>query len=127
MSSIVEFWWQVVSQVPNCMGQIDNQIYEYTHSKFESHEHLKHLQAENDFVWSHCFWCIRFSRLCNNNTLYICGTDEYGTATETKALEEGLTPQQICDKYFKIHDAVYQWFNISFDHFGRTTTPEQTE
>ncbi|GFG40008.1 hypothetical protein Cfor_12981 [Coptotermes formosanus] len=69
----------------------------------------------------------RFSRLCNNNTLYICGTDEYGTATETKALEEGLTPQQICDKYFKIHDAVYRWFNISFDHFGRTTTPEQTE
>lgn len=69
----------------------------------------------------------RFSRLCNNNTLYICGTDEYGTATETKALEEGLTPQQICDKYFKIHDAVYKWFNISFDHFGRTTTAEQTE
>ncbi|XP_069704036.1 methionine--tRNA ligase, cytoplasmic isoform X2 [Periplaneta americana] len=69
----------------------------------------------------------RFSRLCNNNTLYICGTDEYGTATETKALEEGLSPQQICDKYFKIHDAVYQWFNISFDNFGRTTTTEQTE
>ncbi|KAB0804650.1 hypothetical protein PPYR_01620 [Photinus pyralis] len=68
----------------------------------------------------------RFSRLCNYNTLYICGTDEYGTATETKALEEGLTPQQICDKYFEIHNAIYRWFNIGFDHFGRTTTPEQT-
>ncbi|KAK7794459.1 hypothetical protein R5R35_003822 [Gryllus longicercus] len=68
----------------------------------------------------------RYCRLCNHNTLYICGTDEYGTATETKALEEGLTPQQICDKYFLIHDAVYKWFNISFDYFGRTTTPEQT-
>ncbi|XP_077996751.1 methionine--tRNA ligase, cytoplasmic-like isoform X1 [Glandiceps talaboti] len=68
----------------------------------------------------------RFSRLTNNNTLYICGTDEYGTATETKALEEGLTPKQICDKYFKLHDEIYQWFEISFDYFGRTTTQQQT-
>ncbi|KRT83814.1 tRNA synthetase, partial [Oryctes borbonicus] len=69
----------------------------------------------------------RFSRLCNYNTLFICGTDEYGTATETKALEEGLTPQQICDKYFEIHNSIYRWFNIGFDYFGRTTTPEQTK
>ena len=57
----------------------------------------------------------------------MCGTDEYGTATETKALEEGLTPEEICDKYFKLHDEVYKWFDISFDHFGRTTTPQQTK
>ncbi|XP_050300955.1 methionine--tRNA ligase, cytoplasmic [Anthonomus grandis grandis] len=69
----------------------------------------------------------RYSRLCNNNTLYICGTDEYGTATETKALEEGLNCQEICDKYFKIHKEIYDWFNISFDQFGRTSTPFQTE
>ncbi|CAG9858998.1 unnamed protein product [Phyllotreta striolata] len=69
----------------------------------------------------------RFSRLCNHNTLYLCGTDEYGTATETKALEEGLTCQQICDKYHKIHKEIYEWFNISFDHFGRTSTPHQKE
>ena len=61
------------------------------------------------------------------NTLYICGTDEYGTATETKAIEEGLTPQQICDKYFQLHQQVYDWFGISFDHFGRTTTANQTK
>ncbi|CAG9766282.1 unnamed protein product [Ceutorhynchus assimilis] len=69
----------------------------------------------------------RYSRLCNNNTLFICGTDEYGTATETKALEEGLSCQAICDKYFKIHEEIYKWFNISFDQFGRTSTPFQTE
>lgn len=68
----------------------------------------------------------RFCRLRNYNTLYVCGTDEYGTATETKALEEKLTPQEICNKYFEIHDAIYKWFNINFDIFGRTTTPEQT-
>ncbi|KAL0859026.1 hypothetical protein ABMA27_010878 [Loxostege sticticalis] len=69
----------------------------------------------------------RYCRLCDYNTLYICGTDEYGTATETKALEEGITPQQICDKYFEIHNSVYRWFNIGFDYFGRTSTKEQTE
>lgn len=69
----------------------------------------------------------RYCRLRGYNTLYICGTDEYGTATETKAIEEGLTPQQICDKYFKHHQQVYDWFGISFDHFGRTTTANQTK
>ncbi|BES94329.1 synthetase [Nesidiocoris tenuis] len=71
-----------------------------------------------------------FARYCRSrgyNTLFVCGTDEYGTATENKALEEGLTPQQICDKYFAIHRDIYQWFSIEFDHFGRTTTPAQTE
>lgn len=69
----------------------------------------------------------RYSRLRQWNTLYLCGTDEYGTATETKAMEEGLTPQEICDKYHAIHVDIYRWFNISFDTFGRTTTPLQTK
>ncbi|XP_050404697.1 methionine--tRNA ligase, cytoplasmic isoform X2 [Patella vulgata] len=71
-----------------------------------------------------------FSRYCrqrNYNCVYICGTDEYGTATENKAMEEGLTPQQVCDKYNKLHTQIYDWFNISFDYFGRTTTKEQTK
>ncbi|XP_055973479.1 methionine--tRNA ligase, cytoplasmic isoform X1 [Sorex fumeus] len=68
----------------------------------------------------------RYSRLRQWNTLYLCGTDEYGTATETKAMEEGLTPKEICDKYHAIHADIYRWFNISFDIFGRTTTPHQT-
>lgn len=59
--------------------------------------------------------------------LYICGTDEYGTATETKAMEEGVTPREICDKYNKLHVQIYKWFNIDFDYFGRTTTDQQTE
>ncbi|KAM8977821.1 methionine--tRNA ligase, cytoplasmic isoform 2-T2 [Pelodytes ibericus] len=69
----------------------------------------------------------RYCRLRNWNSLYVCGTDEYGTATETKAMEEGLTPQQICDKYNAVHTAIYKWFNISFDYFGRTTTQLQTD
>lgn len=44
-----------------------------------------------------------------------------------QALEEGLTPQQICDKYNKIHADIYEWFDIAFDKFGRTPTWQQTE
>ncbi|KAF5741681.1 methionine--tRNA ligase [Tripterygium wilfordii] len=69
----------------------------------------------------------RYCRLRGYNAIYICGTDEYGTATETKALEEKCTPQEICDKYHAIHRDVYKWFDISFDEFGRTSSPQQTE
>jgi methionyl-tRNA synthetase len=69
----------------------------------------------------------RFCRLKGYETLYVCGTDEYGTATETRAQEEGVSPKELCDRYFVIHDDIYKWFNIAFDKFGRTSTPEQTE
>ena len=69
----------------------------------------------------------RYCRLRGYDTLYICATDEYGTATEIKALESKTTPQEICDKYYQIHKEVYQFFNISFDYFGRTSTPEHTQ
>jgi methionyl-tRNA synthetase len=69
----------------------------------------------------------RFCRARGYDTLFICGTDEHGTATETKALEEGLTPKQICDKYFQIHKSIYEWFGCSFDAFGRTSTDTHKE
>lgn len=71
-----------------------------------------------------------FARFCRSRgyeTMYICGTDEYGTASETRALKEGVTPRELCDHYHKIHKAIYEWFNISFDYFGRTSTEKQTE
>jgi len=69
----------------------------------------------------------RFCRLRGYETLYVCGTDEYGTATETKALEEGITPRELCDRFYVVHRDIYAWFGISFDKFGRTSTPQQTE
>lgn len=69
----------------------------------------------------------RFCRLKGYQTLYVCGTDEYGTATETKALEEGVSPRELCDRFHELHKGIYSWFNISFDRFGRTSTPQQTE
>ncbi|MBN2510921.1 MAG: methionine--tRNA ligase [Spirochaetales bacterium] len=69
----------------------------------------------------------RFCRLKGYETLYVCGTDEYGTATETKALEEGVSPKELCDRFYAVHDEIYKWFNIQFDHFGRTSTEKQTQ
>ena len=69
----------------------------------------------------------RFCRIRGYQTLYVCGTDEYGTATETKAAEEGISPRQLCDRYYTVHDDIYRWFRIAFDKFGRTSTPIQTE
>jgi len=70
-----------------------------------------------------------FARFCRSRgyeTLYVCGTDEYGTATETRAREEGISPKELCTRYYEIHTDIYQWFNIAFDKWGRTSTPEQT-
>ncbi|KAF4464579.1 methionyl-tRNA synthetase [Fusarium albosuccineum] len=69
----------------------------------------------------------RYCRARGANTLYVGGTDEYGTTTEARALVENCTPQELCDKYHAIHADVYKWFDISFDIFGRTTTKLQTE
>ncbi len=71
-----------------------------------------------------------FSRFCRSKgyeTLYICGTDEYGTASETKALQENIDPKTLCDRYHVIHSDIYKWFEIDFDYFGRTSSLKQTE
>jgi methionyl-tRNA synthetase len=69
----------------------------------------------------------RYCRSRGYRTLYVGGTDEYGTATEFKAVQEGLTPREVCDKYHAAHKDIYKWFAISFDQFGRTSTSKQTE
>lgn len=71
-----------------------------------------------------------FARFCRSRgyeTLYVCGTDEYGTATETKAQEDGVSPRELCDHYFEEHRKIYEWFAIDFDIFGRTSNEECTE
>ncbi len=69
----------------------------------------------------------RYARLRGWNTLYICGTDEYGTATEALARKRNMAPREVCDEFFRIHTEVYEWFGISFDYWGRTSTPKHSE
>lgn len=69
----------------------------------------------------------RFCRARGYPTLYVCGTDEYGTATEIKAAQEKVSPKQLCDTYHQKHREIYDWFGIKFDAFGRTSHPIHTE
>ncbi len=69
----------------------------------------------------------RFLRLMHKDVISVLGTDEHGTTSETKALEEGLTPKQLCDKYYAIHTEIYEWFNCEFDCYGRTSSKKNAE
>jgi len=69
----------------------------------------------------------RFLRLQNKDVISVLGTDEHGTTTEAKALEEGLTPRQITDKYSKLQKEIYDWFLCDFDCWGRTSSKENFE
>lgn len=69
----------------------------------------------------------RFLRLQKYDVISVIGTDEHGTTTEVKALQEGITPQEICEKYFAIHKKIYEWFNTSYDCIGRTSSKENTQ
>ena len=42
-------------------------------------------------------------------------------------MEEGVTPRELCDKYNKTHAEIYEWFEIGFDIFGRTSTQQQKD
>ncbi|CAG8465191.1 8314_t:CDS:2, partial [Cetraspora pellucida] len=70
---------------------------------------------ETEPITDYCSLCTtvyvffeRYSRSRNYNTLFICGTDNYGTATETKAQEEGISCQELCDKYHSLHAKIYK-------------------
>ena len=52
----------------------------------------------------------RYCRMRGYNVMFVSGTDEYGTTTLVKALEEQTTPQEICDKYHALHRSIYEWF-----------------
>jgi methionyl-tRNA synthetase len=69
----------------------------------------------------------RFCRLSSYETILIGGTDEYGTAIEIASKQAGRTPEELCDFFFKLHKEIYDWFNISYDNFSRTSRPIHTE
>ena len=66
---------------------------------------------------------VRFLRLKKDDVLFICGSDEHGAAITLRAKKEGISPQEIVDKYHhQIQDA-FQRFGISFDIYHRTSSP----
>ena len=63
----------------------------------------------------------RYQRLQNKDVAFICGSDEHGVAITLKAKKEGITPQQVVDKYHAIIKKSFADFGISFDNYSRTS------
>ncbi|RQO29642.1 methionine--tRNA ligase [Taibaiella sp. KBW10] len=65
---------------------------------------------------------VRFQRAKKNDVKFICGTDEHGVPIAIRAMKEGVSPQEVVDKYHKIIGDSFAGMGISFDIFSRTTT-----
>ncbi len=63
----------------------------------------------------------RYLRLQGKDVAFICGSDEHGVAISMKAKKEGITPQQVIDKYDGIIRKSFEDFGISFDNYSRTS------
>jgi methionyl-tRNA synthetase len=63
----------------------------------------------------------RYLRLQGRDVAFICGSDEHGVAISMKAKKEGITPQEVIDKYHTIIKQSFEDFGISFDNYSRTS------
>lgn len=64
---------------------------------------------------------VRYLRMKGEDVAFVCGSDEHGAAITIRAQKEGITPQQIVDKYHKINKQAFKDFGIAFDIYHRTS------
>lgn len=69
----------------------------------------------------------RFERRLGNDVAFICGSDEHGIPITIRAKKEGVTPQDIVDKYHEIIKKSFSDLGISFDEYSRTTDKKHYE
>ena len=65
---------------------------------------------------------VRYLRLKKEDVLFIGGSDEHGVPITIRARKEGITPQDVVDRYHKLIKDSFEEFGISFDVYGRTTS-----
>jgi methionyl-tRNA synthetase len=65
---------------------------------------------------------VRYLRSNKRDVKFVCGSDENGVPITLKAKKEGITPQQVVDKYHKIIGDSFQEFGVSFDIYHRTSS-----
>jgi methionyl-tRNA synthetase len=70
---------------------------------------------------------VRYQRLKGRDVLYICGSDEYGTAITETARKEGRTPLEVADRYHAVIRDAFVALGIAFDNFSRTSRAVHTE
>ncbi|HQU60890.1 MAG TPA: class I tRNA ligase family protein, partial [Saprospiraceae bacterium] len=66
---------------------------------------------------------VRYLRLLGKDVVWVCGSDEHGAAITIRAKKEGVTPQQIIDKYHELNKSTFDRLGISFDYYHRTSAP----
>ena len=66
---------------------------------------------------------VRYLRACGQDVVFVSGTDEHGVPITIKAKKEGISPQEVVDKYYKIIKESFADFGISFDVYSRTSNP----
>jgi methionyl-tRNA synthetase len=64
---------------------------------------------------------VRYLRAKGEDVLFVCGSDEHGVPITIKARQEGISPQQLVDKYHRIIGDSFRDFGISFDIYSRTS------
>lgn len=69
----------------------------------------------------------RYLRQRGHDVLYICGTDEHGTPAELAAKAAGLPVAEFCAEQHDAQKAIYDGFQLSFDHFGRSSSQQNRE
>ncbi|MEU0074839.1 methionine--tRNA ligase [Streptomyces sp. NPDC006332] len=69
----------------------------------------------------------RYLRQRGHDVLYICATDEHGTPAELAAKEQGIPVAEFCAQAHDAQKAVYDGFNLAFDYFGRSSSPQNHE
>jgi methionyl-tRNA synthetase len=67
---------------------------------------------------------VRFQKTRGNRAVYVCADDTHGTAIQINAMKRGITPQQLIAEIWQRHVADYAGFNIGFDIFYTTDSPE---
>jgi len=65
---------------------------------------------------------VRYLRSTGKDVLFICGSDEHGVPITIKAKKEGITPQQVVDKYHELMKKSFSDFGINFSYYGRTSS-----
>lgn len=65
----------------------------------------------------------RYQRMRGSDVAFICGSDEHGVPITIKAKKEGITPQELVNRYHKIIGDSFKEFGITFDNYSRTSAP----
>ncbi len=68
----------------------------------------------------------RYLRLRGREVIHVCGSDEHGVPITIKAKKEGITPQQVVDRYHQIIKNSFEGLGISFDIYSRTSSDMHT-